>query len=145
MSRLPEIANFHRKPYPSDLSDAEWEILKSLLPSPKGFGHPVEVDFREVLNRIFYVQRMGCQWEMLPDDLPPYTTVYGYFQKWQRKGVWQQIHDKVRHQLRQELGRDEHSSVAIADSQSLKTTEKRGRSMVSTVASRLKGVSVMSS
>lgn len=83
MSRLPEIANFHRKPYPSDLSDAEWEILKSLLPSPKGFGHPVEVDFREVLNGIFYVQRTGCQWEMLPHDLPPYTTVYGYFQKWQ--------------------------------------------------------------
>jgi putative transposase len=145
MSRLPEIANFHRKPYPSDLSDAEWEILKSLLPSPKGFGHPVEVDFREVLNGIFYVQRTGCQWEMLPHDLPPYTTVYGYFQKWQRKGIWQQIHDKVRHQLRQELGRDEHSSVAIADSQSVKTTEKRGRSMVSTVARRLKGVSVMSS
>jgi putative transposase len=145
MSRLPEIANFHRKPYPSDLSDAEWEILKSLLPSPKGFGHPVEVDFREVLNGIFYVQRTGCQWEMLPHDLPPYTTVYGYFQKWQRKGVWQQIHDKVRHQLRQELGRDEHSSVAIADSQSVKTTEKRGRSMVSTVARRLKGVNVMSS
>ncbi len=145
MSRLPEIANFHRKPYPSDLSDAEWEILKSLLPSPKGFGHPVEVDFREVLNGIFYVQRTGGQWEMLPHDLPPYTTVYGYFQKWQRKGIWQQIHDKVRHQLRQELGRDEHSSVAIADSQSVKTTEKRGRSMVSTVARRLKGVSVMSS
>lgn len=82
-----------------------------LLPAAKGFGHPVEVDLREILNGIFYVQHTGCQWEMLPHDLPPYTTVYGYFHKWQRQGVWQLLHDQVRHQLRQELGRDEHSTV----------------------------------
>jgi putative transposase len=98
MSRLPNIAQPQRKPYPSDLSDTEWDILKPLLPKPKGFGHPVEVDFREILNGIFYAQRTGCQWEMLPHDLPPHTTVYHYFQKWQRKGVWQQMHDKIRHQ-----------------------------------------------
>ncbi|MEH2149088.1 MAG: IS5 family transposase [Nostoc sp.] len=126
MSRLPAIENQKRKPYPSDLSDAEWLILGPLLPKPKGFGHPVEVDLREILNAIFYVQRTGCQWEMLPHDLPPYTTVYGYFQKWQRKGIWQQIHDQIRHQLRQDLGRDEHSTVVIADSQSVKTTGKKG-------------------
>jgi putative transposase len=127
------------------LSDAEWAILQPLLPAAKGFGHPVLVDFREILNAIFYVQRTGCQWEMLPHDLPPYTTVYGYFQKWQRRGIWQQIHDQVRHQLRQELGRDKHSSVAIADSQSVKTTEKKGWSTVSMVVRRLKGVSGISS
>jgi putative transposase len=76
---------------------------------------------------------------MLPHDLPPYTTVYGYFQKWQRKGIWQLLHDQVRHQLRQDLGRDEQSTVAIADSQSVKTTEKKGRSTVSMVVRRLKG------
>ncbi len=145
MSRLPTIAHPHRKPYPSDLSDEEWAILKPLLPQPKGFGHPVEVDFREILNGIFYVQRSGCQWEMLPHDLPPYTTVYGYFQKWQRKGIWQQMHDQVRAQLRQKLGRNEYATVAIADSQSVKTTEKRGRSTVSMVVSRLKDVSAISS
>lgn len=53
MSRLPTIAQAHRKPYPSDLSDEEWKILEPLLPRPKGFGHPVEVDFREILNGIF--------------------------------------------------------------------------------------------
>jgi putative transposase len=143
MSRLPAIENPHRKPYPSDLSDAEWLILKPLLPKPKGFGHPVEVDLREILNAIFYVQRTGCQWEMLPHDLPPYTTVYGYFQKWQRKGIWQKIHDQVRHQLRQDLGRDEQSTVAIADSQSVKTTEKKGRSTALMVVKRLKGVSAI--
>lgn len=95
-------------------------LLRRIIPDP------VEVDFREVLNAIFYVQRTGCQWEMLPHDLPPYTTVYGYFQKWQRKGIWQQMHDCVRQQLRTELGKDEHSSVAITDSQSIKTTEKKG-------------------
>ncbi len=145
MSRLPEIVNPHRKPYPSDVSDAEWEIFKPLLPLPKGFGHPVEVDLREILNGIFYVQRTGCQWEMLPHDLPPYTTVYGYFQKWQRKGIWQKIHDQVRHQLRQDLGRSGQSTVASADSQSVKTTEKKGRSTVSMVAKRLKDVSAISS
>jgi putative transposase len=144
MTRLPDIANPQRKPYPSDLSDAEWEILQPLLPQPKGFGHPVEVDFREILNGIFYVQRTGCQWEMLPHDLPPYSTVYGYFKKWQRKGVWQQMHDTVRHKLRQKLGREADSTVAIADSQSVKTTEKRGRSTVSMVARRLKDVNVIS-
>lgn len=140
MTRLLEIANPQRKPYPSDLSDSEWEVLKPLIAAPKGFGHPVEVDFREILNGIFYVQRTGCQWEMLPHDLPPYTTVYGYFQKWQRKGIWQQMHDQVRQKLRMELGKDEQSSVAIADSQSVKTTEKKGRSTVSMVAKRLKDV-----
>jgi putative transposase len=145
MSRLPEIASPQRKPYPSDLSDAEWEVLKPLLPVPKGFGHPVEVNFREILNGIFYVQRTGCQWEMLPHDLPPPTTVFGYFQKWHRKGIWQQIHDNVRQQLRQQLGREDDSSVAIADSQSVKPTEKRGRSTVSMVARRLKAVNAISS
>lgn len=82
--------------------------------------------FSRNLNGIFYVQRTGCQWEMLPHDLPPYSTVYGYFEKWQRKGIWQQMHDQIRHQLRSKLGHDEYSSVAIADFQSVKTTEKRG-------------------
>jgi putative transposase len=144
MTCLPEIANPTRKPYPSDLSDAEWAILQKLIPQPKGFGHPVEVDFREILNAIFYVQRTGCQWEMLPHDLPPYSTVYSYFRKWQRKGIWQQMHDQVRTQLRTQWGRAEDSTVAIADSQSVKTTEKRGRSTGLMVARRLKGVSAIS-
>lgn len=144
MTRLPEIAQPIRKPYPSDLSDAEWEIIKPLLPKPKGFGHPVEVDFREILNGIFYVQRTGCQWEMMPHDLPPYSTVYNYFHKWQLKGIWQQMHDQVRQDLRTQFGRQAQSSVAIADSQSVKTTEKRGRSTVSMVARRLKAVSDIS-
>jgi len=144
MSRLPEIATPTRKAYASDLSDAEWAVLKPLLPQSKGFGHPRTVDLREILNGIFYVQRTGCQWEMLPHDLPPHTTVYGYFQKWQRKGIWQHIHDQLRSQIRQGQGRDINSTVAIADSQSVKTTEKRVRFAVSMVEKRLKDVNDIS-
>lgn len=144
MSRLPEIANPKRKAYPSDMSDAEWSVLQPLIPFGKGFGRPREVDFREILNAIFYVQRTGCQWEMLPHDFPPYATVYFYFRKWHRKGIWQQMHDQLRDTLRQSMGRPIDSSVAIADSQSVKTTEKRGASAVLTVAKRLRGVSATS-
>ena len=126
MSRLPEISDPKRPSYPSDLSDAEWEVIQPLLPQPRGFGHPRTVDLREILNAIFYVQRTGCQWEMLPHDLPPHSTVYRYFRKWCRQGIWQVIHDHLRHQLRQKMGREADSSLAIADSQSVKTTEKRG-------------------
>ncbi len=143
MSRLPQIAEPTRKPYPSDLSDSELEVLKPLLPQPKGFGHPRKVDLREILNGIFYVQRTGCQWEMLPHDFPPHTTVYGYFQKWQRRGKWQQIHDQLRGQIRQAQGREIDSTVAIADSQSVKTTEKRGRYAVLMVVKKLKGVNAI--
>ncbi len=143
MSRLPTVANSHRKAYPSDLSDAERERIKDLLPQPKGFGHPVSADFREILNDIFYVQRTGCQWEMMPHDLPPYTTVYHYLRKWQRQGVWQQMYAQLRSSVRQRQGREADASVAILDSQSVKTTEKRGRFTAVTVAKKLKAVSGM--
>ena len=136
MSRLPQIANPHRQADPSDLSDAEWEIIEPLLPAPKGFGHPRIVDLREILNAIFYVHRSGCQWEMLPHDFPPHGTVYKYFHKWERKGIWKQIHHQLRHKLRSQMGRAEKSTVAIADSQSVKTTEKRGRSTATMGANR---------
>ena len=136
MSRPPDIANPQRKPYPSDLSDMEWEVIQPLLPKPKGLGHPVEVDFREILHGIFYVLWSGCQWEMMPHDLPPYTTVYGYFRRWQRQGQWQQMHDTLRERVRKRMKRGASSTVAIADSQSVKTTEKRGRSTAMTGARR---------
>lgn len=66
---------------------------------------------------------------MLPHDLPPYTTVYGYFKRWQRRRTWQEIYDQLRSQIRQNQGREKDSTVAIADSQLVKTTEKRGRSV----------------
>ena len=88
------------------------------------------------MNAIFYVQRSGCQWEMLPHDFPHHGTVYKYFQKWERTRIWEEIHNSLRHQLREKIGRKEKSTVAIADSQSVETTEKRGRFMDMTVGKK---------
>ncbi len=116
-----------RKAYKTDITDAQWQILEPLIPPAKAGGHPRTVNMREVVNGIFYVLRTGCGWEMLPHDLPPYSTVYHYFRRWQKTGVWQQMNTALRQRLRQEQGRNPQPSAAIADSQSVKTTEKRGK------------------
>lgn len=117
----------HRKAYKTDITDGQWQILEPLIPPAKPGGHPRTVNMREVVNSIFYVLRTGCSWEMLPHDLPPYSTVYYYFRRWQKTGVWQQMNNALRQQLRQVEGRNPQPSAAIADSQSVKTTEKRGK------------------
>lgn len=116
-----------RKAYKSDLTDGEWRIIEPLLPPAKLGGHPRTVDMREVVNAIFYLLRTGCSWEMLPHDFPPYSTVYYYFRRWQRRGVWQEMNQALRQQVRQQLAKKALPSAAIVDSQSVKTTEKRGR------------------
>ena len=115
-----------RKPYPSDLSDAEWEILKPLIPAAKRGGRPRKVNMREVLNGIFYVLKSGCQWKMLPRDFPPKGTVYDYFNKWRKDGTWTRMNAELREQVREKMGRNEQPSGASIDSQSVKTTEKGG-------------------
>jgi len=117
----------NRKAYKTDITDDQWQILEPLIPPAKPGGHPRTVNMREVVNSIFYVLRTGCGWEMLPHDLPPYSTVYYYFRRWQKTGVWQQMNNALRQQLRQVEGRNPQPSAAIADSQSVKTTEKRGK------------------
>jgi hypothetical protein len=75
-----------RKAYPSDVTDAEWQIIEPLLPEAQSIGRPREVDLREIINGIFYVLGEGCSWRALPHDLPPWQTVYNYFRHWQRLG-----------------------------------------------------------
>lgn len=113
-----------RKAYPTDVSDAEWAILGALLPEAKPGGRPRSVDLRDVLNGIFYRQRTGCAWEMLPHDLPPHQTVYDYFNKWSADGTWEQINGVLVRRVRVAEGRNEEPSAAIIDSQSVKTVEK---------------------
>ena len=72
-----------RKPYPSDLTDEQWAIIEPLIPVHSASARPREVDMREVLNAIFYLNRSGCQWDMLPHDLPAKSTVYDHFAQWQ--------------------------------------------------------------
>lgn len=114
-----------KKGYPSDLSDAEWAILEPLIPPAKTGGHPRTTDMRGVCNAIYYYLTTGCQWEYLPHDFPPSSTVYGYFSKWQKKGVWESWNHQLRSNCRQQVGKSEQPTVAIADSQSVKTTEKK--------------------
>jgi transposase len=116
-----------RKAYPSDVTDAEWEIIESLLPTAHSIGRPREVDLREIINGIFYVVREGCSWRALPHDLPPWQTVYNYFRHWQRLGIWQKIHKQLRQQVRRHLEKTDNPTAGIIDSQSVKTAEKRGK------------------
>jgi transposase len=111
-----------RKPYPSDLTDEQWAILQPLIPV-NTTGRPREVDMREVLNAIFYLNRSGCQWDMLPHDLPAKSTVYDYFRQWRSDGTWQTILDALRREVRTAGGHEPSPSVASIDSQTVKATE----------------------
>lgn len=116
-----------RKSYPSDLTDEQWALLDPLIPREvTKSGRPREVDFREVVNAILYLNRSGCQWDMLPHDLPPKSTVYDYFAKWRDDGTWQRMVDELRTQVRVAAGREPTPSAASVDSQSAKTTALGG-------------------
>ena len=84
-----------RKPYSTDLTNEQWAILEPLIPPAKHGGHPREVGMREVLNTLFYLNRTGCQWGLLPHDLLPKSTVYQYFKQWREDGTWQRIMDAL--------------------------------------------------
>ena len=130
-----------RKPYPSDLSDAEWEKIKPLLPGPNTLGSPRTVDLREILNAIFYRVDNGCKWRAIPHDFPPHQTVYDYFRRWVKTGLWQQINQALVVQVRQQQGRNTKPSLVIIDSHSVKGTLKGGQKEELTASKRSKDAS----
>ena len=112
-----------RRPYPTDLTDAQWAILEPLVPASKHGGRPRTVNLREVINTILYLNRTGCQWDMLPHDLLPKSTVYEYFAQWRDDGTWVKFVDALRVQVRTQEAREPTPSAMCIDSQSVKTTE----------------------
>lgn len=112
--------------YGSDLTDAEWEIIAPFMPAPARTGRPREWPPREIMNAIFYVLRAGCPWRLLPKDFPPMTTVYGWFLRFRREGLFETINHHLVMADRERVGREASPSAAVIDSQSAKTTEAGG-------------------
>ena len=115
--------------YDSDLTDHEWHILEPLIPKPKPGGRPIEHTRRMILNAIFYVNRSGCQWSMLPKDFPPKSTVFDYFSAWRKCGLWVLLNDCLRVKVRVAEGRKPSPTAAILDSQSVKGAEQGGEAI----------------
>jgi transposase len=106
--------------YPSSLTDAEWALVADLFDHP-GPGHPPKFSRRQILDACRYVMRAGCSWRMLPHDFPPWATVYAVFKRWSRKGLFEQMHERLRQMYRQHEGKSPHPSAALLDSQTVKT------------------------
>ena len=120
------MSTITRKPYPSDLTDEQWEQIEELIPKPRPGGRPRKVNIREIVNACLYLARSGCQWDMLPHDLPSKSSVYDYFAQWRDDGTWQLLVDVLRGAVRQlEAPSEEiHPSAGSIDSQTVKTSER---------------------
>ncbi len=87
------------KTYPSDMADEQWAVLEPLIPLSHG-GRPRRIDLRPIVNGIFYRNKAGCQWRMLPKEFGPWETVYYYFAKWRDDGTWQKLNTALRERVR---------------------------------------------
>src|SRR4051812_29611900 len=114
------------KLYDSDLTDAEYALLRPFLPAPKARGRRRSVDLHQILNAIFYVLRGGVPWRMLPAGFPCWKTVFHYFRQWRLSGLWETINGALRERVREGMGRTARPTASIIDSQSVKTTEMGG-------------------
>ena len=112
--------------YPSDLTDEEWALIEPLIPPAKRGGGKRSVNLREVVNGLMYVLSTGCQWRAIPKDLPPRSTVHGYFDLWSWDGTLDRIHHALYLKCREKADREASPTAAIIDSQSVKSAEKGG-------------------
>lgn len=132
-----------RNSYPTDLTDEQWLLIASQIPPQKHGGRPRKVDMRQVVNGLLYQSRTGCQWRALPNDFPPWSTVAYYFYRFRDDGTWQLLHDRLRERVRVAADKAPTPSAAIIDSQSVKTTEKRGSAAGTMPVKRSTGANVI--
>jgi len=114
-----------RHPYPSDLTDEQWSLIRPLV-CPRRLtkvGHPVTVERRDLVDALFYLLRTGCQWRQLPHDLPPWGTVSSQFYRWRKAGVWEKVEAALHARAREAEGRKPRPTAGVLDSQSVKTSE----------------------
>ena len=116
-----------RKPYATDLTDGQWELIAPLIPPAAPGGRPRSADMREVVNGILYVLRAGCAWRHVPHDLPDWHTCWHYFDRFSADGTWRSVSEALLPAARVRAGRDPSPSEAAVDAQGVKTTRKGGR------------------
>lgn len=118
----------HKTPgYPSDMTDEQWAIIEALdINRHWGPGRPLRLELRAIINAILYVLRTGCAWRYLPKEYPNHNSVYYHYHKWCWNGTWERVNTALRERVRQAAGREAQPSLAIIDSQSVKTTEVGG-------------------
>lgn len=125
-------ARYHRDHlrYPSDTTDEEWAALAPEIPAARRGGRKRTVNVREVLNGLLYVLSTGCQWRAIPKDLPPRSTIFEYFARWEADGTLRRIHATLYVRCRDQAGRTPEPTACILDSQSVKSAEKGGRRLM---------------
>ncbi len=131
----------YKHSYPSDLTDQQWQALLPLLQlDPDEPARTYSV--RDIMDAIFYLNRSGCAWRYLPENLPPWQNVQYYFYKWTGDGTWERVNTELRKLVRVAAGKKPDPTAGSVDAQSVKTTEKRGPLGPSdtTLARKLKAV-----
>ena len=125
--------------YPSDATDEEWTEVASLIPPARRGGRKRTVNIREVFNGLLYVLSTGCQWRALPKDFPPRSTIFYYFGRWEADGTLRRIHAALYVRCREQAERSTNPTACIIDSQSVKSAEKGGQTLIHRALMRANG------
>ncbi len=114
MSPTPQVPA--RERYPTNLNDAQWELIEPFVRGNPVGPQPVVYARRELVNATLYVAHTGVQWRFLPHDFPDWQSVYSYFRQWKKDGTLKLIHDALRGKVRKQAGRAPQPSAGILDS-----------------------------